>query len=129
MVKTRDWRCHGCSSNEEVADQRPIQFQDEGEDLGGPGTVRILNFVGAAVTAVRSENTITITISGGGGSALIDHPISSGAPVGAAAGARYYLTGASGTILGESVAEGSTMEARINNPTLRAHWYINMAGL
>lgn len=37
LVKAKGWQCSGCSSSEEVIDQRPIQFQDEGLALGGGG--------------------------------------------------------------------------------------------
>lgn len=78
VVKPKGWQCSGCSSSEDVADQRPIQFQDEGVNLGGAGTVRIINFVGAAVEAVRSDDTITITITGGSGEETsVDVPIAS----------------------------------------------------
>ena len=42
----------------------PIQFQDEGTNLGNneAGTV---DFVGAGVTATRSADKITVTIPGG----------------------------------------------------------------
>lgn len=60
---------------------------------------------------------------------LVDWPIASGAPTGTIPkGKRYYLTGADGTILGEEVAEGTVMEARIANPTVRADWYFNFGG-
>lgn len=90
VVKAKTWRCNGCSSNEEVIDQRPIQFEDEGVALGTEGTVRIVNFVGANVEATRSGNTITVTISGGGGGSfeIIDYNDfeSSGLPTGISAG-------------------------------------------
>lgn len=44
-----------------------IQFQDEGTNLGTSGTVTTVDFVGAGVTATRSANKITVTVSGGGG--------------------------------------------------------------
>lgn len=90
LVKTKTWRCNGCSSGEEVIDQRPIQFQDEGEDLGGVGTVRIVNFVGTNVEAVRSGNTITVTVTGGGGTSfeIVEYADfeASGLPTGESAG-------------------------------------------
>lgn len=48
--------------------QTAIQFQDEGINLGAPGTVDTINFVGSGVTASRVGNAITVSISGGGGS-------------------------------------------------------------
>lgn len=107
-----------------------LEVQDEGDSLGTPS---ILDFEGDGVTVTATGGRATILIpgggGGGGGAALVDHPIASGAPAGAIAqGARYYLTGSPGVILGEDVAEGTTMEARIANPTLRAHWYFNFGG-
>lgn len=46
--------------------QPPIQFQDEGIDLGQKNA-KILNFTGSGVTASRTDDTITVNISGGGG--------------------------------------------------------------
>lgn len=48
--------------------QDAIQFQDEGSDLGTPGTVDTVNFTGSGVTASRSSNTVTVNVPGGGGS-------------------------------------------------------------
>ena len=60
---------------------------------------------------------------------LTDWPISSGAPTGTIPkGKRYYLTGSEGEILGETVAEGTVMEARTPNPAVRADWYFNQGG-
>lgn len=49
--------------------QSAIQFQDEGINLGTPGKVSTINFVGAGVVAslINTILTITITSSGGGG--------------------------------------------------------------
>lgn len=41
-----------------------IQFKDEGANLGAPGTVDSLDFVGAGVSASRVGNAVTIAISG-----------------------------------------------------------------
>lgn len=38
-----------------------IQFKDEGSNLGTPGTVTSVNFVGSLVAATRSVNEITVT--------------------------------------------------------------------
>lgn len=103
-----------------------LTIEDEGTALGD---VDILNFVGAAVTVSKVGNTATINITGGSSSSpLIDWPISSGAPTGISKGTRYYLTGSPGTILGEDVVQGTTMEARIDSPIVRSDWYINMGG-
>lgn len=58
-------------------DQSGIQFEDEGVDLGLPGTVDEVDFVGDGVTATRVGNKVTVTIpgtgsSGGGGSAKLE---------------------------------------------------------
>lgn len=44
-----------------------IQFQDEGSNLGTPGTVNAINFTGAGVTATRVGNAVTVDVTGGGG--------------------------------------------------------------
>jgi len=91
------------------------------------------------VTVNIANNTISVELqaivqvsngsSTGGGASLINWPIASGVPDGSVKGTRYYLTGSAGVILGEAVAEGTTMESRIagagNN---RADWYFNMGG-
>lgn len=88
-------------------------------------------------TTIQVNNgaiTLTLQITLGGGSSsgcasLVNWPIASGAPTGTIPkGSRYYLTGSPGTILAEDVAQGTTMEARTNNPTVRADWYINFGG-
>ncbi len=43
-----------------------IQFEDEGVNLGTPGTVDEVDFVGPGVGAVRAGNKVTVTIPGGG---------------------------------------------------------------
>lgn len=47
--------------------QGPLQFQDEGINLGTAGTADTVNFIGSGVVATRVGNTINVTISGGGG--------------------------------------------------------------
>ena len=47
--------------------QNGIQFQDEGSNLGSSGSATIVNFTGAAVTASRASNTVTVNVTGGGG--------------------------------------------------------------
>jgi hypothetical protein len=50
----------------------PIQFQDEGVNLGN-NLADTVDFVGAAVTATRVANKVTVTITGtGGGDQNID---------------------------------------------------------
>lgn len=50
--------------------QKAIAMQDEGSTLGTVGTVDTLNFTGAGVVASRVGNTVSVTIGGGGGSAV-----------------------------------------------------------
>lgn len=57
--------------------QASIQFQDEGSNLGATGTVDTVNFVGTGVTASRVGNTVTATITSGGGSGDVVGPASS----------------------------------------------------
>ena len=47
-----------------------LTVQDEGSGLGTTASVDTLNFVGDAVTATRSGNTVTVTITGGTGGGL-----------------------------------------------------------
>lgn len=42
--------------------QVPIQYQEDGVDLGTPGTALTVNFAGAGATATRVGNVITVTI-------------------------------------------------------------------
>lgn len=79
---------------------------------------------------VELNSIVEITTTGtGGGSGLTDWPISSGAPTGTIAqGKRYRLSGSPGVILGEAVDDGTTMEARVANPVVRADWYFNFGG-
>ncbi len=44
-----------------------VQFQEEGTNLGTSGTVNVINFTGATITASRSGNTLTVDVAGGGG--------------------------------------------------------------
>lgn len=53
-----------------VAGQAAIQFEDEGTNLGTPGTATEIDFTGAGVTASRATNKITVNIPGGGGSGI-----------------------------------------------------------
>ena len=47
-----------------------LTVQDEGSTLGTTSSVDTINFAGSAVTATRSGNTVTITITGGSGGGL-----------------------------------------------------------
>lgn len=51
--------------------QSALEFQDEGITLGTIGTVTKVNFVGPSVVATRSGSTVTINVSGGGGSGTV----------------------------------------------------------
>lgn len=42
----------------------PVQYQDEGVDIGTPSVVTDVNFVGAGVTATYGAGTVTVTIPG-----------------------------------------------------------------
>lgn len=48
-------------------DGEQVQYQDEGIDLGLPGDVQVVNFVGAGVTATLAGNTLTVNIPGSSG--------------------------------------------------------------
>lgn len=50
--------------------QYPIQFQDEGGDLGAAGDVLTINFTGLGVTATRVGSVLTVNVAGAGGSAV-----------------------------------------------------------
>jgi hypothetical protein len=52
--------------------QDGILFQNEGVNLGTVKTVDTLNFVGTEVTAARAGDTVTVTITGGGGAGITD---------------------------------------------------------
>lgn len=102
---------------------------------------------GADVTVNIVNNTIQVHVealltgndSGGGsgsgsGWQLENHAIASGVPTtyGGEAivkGNRFYLTGSPTLMMGEAVAEGTTLEARVDAPgSTRANWYINAGG-
>ncbi len=53
-----------------TASQTGIQFENEGVNLGSPGTADEVDFIGAGVTASRVGNKISVVIPGGGGGAL-----------------------------------------------------------
>jgi len=55
------------SSSNWNSKQSGIQFQDEGTNLDGIGTVNTINFTGNYVTVTRINNTLTIDVTGGGG--------------------------------------------------------------
>ncbi len=48
--------------------QTGIQFEDEGVNLGTPGTVNELDFVGTDITATRVGDKVTVTLSSSGSS-------------------------------------------------------------
>jgi len=45
-----------------ISGQTNIQFQDEGVNLGTPGTVDTVNITGAGVTASRAGNTVSVNV-------------------------------------------------------------------
>ena len=45
-----------------ISGQTNIQFQDEGVNLGTPGTVNTVNITGAGVTASRAGNTVSVNV-------------------------------------------------------------------
>ena len=51
-----------------TAPQTAIQFENEGVNLGTPGTVDEMDFTGAGVTASRIGNKVTVNVTSGGGS-------------------------------------------------------------
>jgi len=51
--------------------QAAIQFQDEGGNIGTPGVVNTIDFVGASVSLGLVNGKLTITISGGSGSGTV----------------------------------------------------------
>lgn len=65
-VVTNDDDIFVTTESNSIVGQSSILFQDEGLDLGTQGTVNKINFVGSAVTASRSGQTLTVNISGGG---------------------------------------------------------------
>lgn len=74
--------------------QVSLQFQDEGINLGAPGTADVLNFVGGGVTASRIGNTVTVNIPTGGGSGVLGTgtsflPIGASAVTGGSAGGDF----------------------------------------
>jgi hypothetical protein len=52
--------------------QGAIQFQNEGYDLGAPGDVHTIDFVGAGVDVDLYGGVLTVNISGGGGGGDLD---------------------------------------------------------
>ena len=55
--------------------QTGIQWQDEGINLGAAGTVDTVDFTGAAVTATRVGDTVTVNITGGGSGTELSIPV------------------------------------------------------
>jgi hypothetical protein len=48
--------------------QANIQWKDQGTNLGAPGEVTVVDFIGLGVTATYNTGTLTVDITGGGGS-------------------------------------------------------------
>jgi hypothetical protein len=61
--RTWEWNGEGWSQVPALT-QAPIQFQNEGLDLGTPGTVEEVDFVGDGVSATRLADTVTVDIPG-----------------------------------------------------------------
>lgn len=94
------------------AQQRPLQYQDEGSNLGATGTVDTVNFVGPTLVASRAGNTVTVT----GSAATLGSPISASGQVnmdytGLPAGLRRIV----GTISGISTNGTNQVVLRVGN--------------
>jgi len=51
--------------------QMNLQFQEEGSNIGTSGGVNTCNFIGSGVIASVSGNTLTVSVSGGGGAVIV----------------------------------------------------------
>lgn len=86
-------------ANPVVNAQEPLQFEDEGVNLGTAGTVTELDFVGAGVTATRVLDKVTVTIPGAAAATL---------------GYAEYVQHTQGS--NASIAPGSAIEYLTDNP-------------
>lgn len=55
-----------------VAGQASVQFENEGSNLGTPGTVTEVDFTGSGVTATRTGDKVTVNVPGGGSSISLE---------------------------------------------------------
>lgn len=75
-VTTNDDGTIVVTTESESPSQTAIQFQDEGLNLGTRGTVDVINFIGSGVSAVRTGDSVAITVTSGGGSGDVVGPAS-----------------------------------------------------
>lgn len=64
--------------------QDGVQWKDEGTNLGASATVTSVDFTGAGVTATRSANALTVTITGSGSGQTAVQPQDEGSNLGSA---------------------------------------------
>ncbi len=112
--------------------QSAIQFQDEGSNLGSAGTVDTVNFTGSGVTASRASNTLTVNITGGGGSGetvawsvnQTSHGFVVGDVVRSNGTANQYTKAQADSATNAEVMGIVTAVADANNFTITSHGYI-----
>lgn len=103
--------------------QTNIQFQNEGVALGTSGTVDVINFTGAPVTASRTGNTVTVDITGGGGSSgditkVDDTNVTltlGGTPTGSVLNSVSFTLGWTGTLADGRIASASNWNSAYTN--------------
>jgi len=103
--------------------QTNIQFQNEGIALGTSGTVDTINFTGAPVTASRIGNTVTVDITGGGGSSgditkVDDTNVTltlGGTPTGSVLNSVSFTLGWTGTLADGRIASASNWNSAYTN--------------
>ena len=103
--------------------QTNIQFQNEGVSLGTSGTVDVINFTGAPVTASRTGNTVTVDITGGGGSSgditkVDDTNVTltlGGTPTGSVLNSVSFTLGWTGTLADGRIASASNWNSAYTN--------------
>lgn len=103
--------------------QTNIQFQNKGVSLGTSGTVDVINFTGAPVTASRTGNTVTVDITGGGGSSgditkVDDTNVTltlGGTPTGSVLNSVSFTLGWTGTLADGRIASASNWNSAYSN--------------
>lgn len=103
--------------------QTNIQFQNKGVSLGTSGTVDVINFTGAPVTASRTGNTVTVDITGGGGSSgditkVDDTNVTltlGGTPTGSVLNSVSFTLGWTGTLADGRIASASNWNNAYSN--------------